>query len=86
MTIEVKRLSAKIIPKDDKKPQVPSDIPQIEVKVFFNKGTPNEIQTWDGTLSTKTGTNEGEMGDGYIWLQSHWGSGVKFTDITITPR
>jgi len=86
MTIEVERLPAKMLPNDIFKVTNLPDMQQIRVKVILNKGASNEIVTWDGTLTGATGGNNGERGDGYIWLQAHWGSGVMFTDVTITRK
>ncbi|MDR0609052.1 MAG: hypothetical protein LBG58_02990 [Planctomycetaceae bacterium] len=39
--------------------------------------------TWEGTLTSPTGSNGGQQVHGKIYLQSHWGSGVIFKSITI---
>jgi hypothetical protein len=49
--------------------------------------TLNGVETWDNPQvvdGTGSGKDE-ENVDGYVYLQSHWGSGVKFASAQITP-
>jgi hypothetical protein len=39
--------------------------------------------TWEGNLTSQTGSNGEQQVHGKIYLQSHWGSGVIFKSITI---
>ena len=70
------------------------DVPEIHVEVELNG-----ITTWKGNpaivipenppnpaVKEPTGKNEWNIEEGHIWLQAHWGSGVKFTDVVISTE
>jgi len=44
--------------------------------------TLNGVQTWNGRVSS-TGKGLADGADQFIYLQSHWGSGVKYTSVQI---